>query len=70
MTKSAGKKRSAPAKTTKRSSATKKPLIAKQPQSKKQAAIQAGMFLHTDDSWSAAYFNAGDLHCLDRELFG
>jgi hypothetical protein len=59
--KSAAKKPAAPAKT---------PLIAAQPQSKKQAASQAGMFLATDDSWSASYFNTSDLHCLERELFG
>jgi hypothetical protein len=70
MKKSAAKKPSGPAKTTIPSSATNKPLIAKEPQSQKQAAVQAGMFLHTDDIWSAAYFNAADLHCMDRELFG
>ena len=52
------------------SAAPKKPLITKQPQSNKQAALQAGMFLHTDDTWSDAYFSDGDLHCMDRELFG
>ncbi len=46
------------------------PLVTKQPQSKEKAAAKAGMFLHTDDSWSAAYFNAQDLHCMERELFG
>ena len=44
--------------------------IQKQPQSKQQAAVQAGLFLHTDDQWSQAYFNSGDLHCEERELFG
>ena len=46
------------------------PLISKQPQSKQQAAVQHGMFLHTDDAWSLAYFNSNDLHCVERELFG
>jgi len=52
------------------SSSTKQPLVAKQPQSKQQAAIQNGMFLYTDDAWSLAYFNSGDLHCVERTLFG
>jgi hypothetical protein len=52
------------------SAAAKKPLLAKEPQSKKEAAKQAHMFLQTTDVWSAAYFNAGDLHCMERELFG
>jgi hypothetical protein len=52
------------------SSAAKPPLVAKQPQSKQQAAIKSGMFLYTDDAWSQAYFNSGDLHCVERELFG
>jgi hypothetical protein len=42
----------------------------KQPQSKQQAANQVGMFLHTDDAWSLAYFDGNDLHHLERELFG
>lgn len=48
----------------------KKPLLAKQPQSKQQAAVQAGMFLYVDDNWSTAYFDSDNLHCLERELFG
>ena len=32
--------------------------------------LQAGVFLHTDDQWSLAYFNCDDLHCVERELFG
>ena len=32
--------------------------------------VQAGVFLHTDDQWSLAYFNCDDLHCVERELFG
>jgi hypothetical protein len=52
------------------SSARKKPLVGKQPRSKQQAAVQAGMFLYTDDTWAIAYFDEDDLHCLERELFG
>jgi hypothetical protein len=44
--------------------------VEKQPQSNLQAAQQAGVFLHTDDAWSLAYFSDGDLHCEERELFG
>jgi hypothetical protein len=47
----------------------KHPPIVKQPQSKNQAAIQTGMFLHTDDKWSLAYFDSNDLHCEEREFF-
>ena len=46
-----------------------KPLL-KQPQSKQQAAVHAGIFLHTDDAWASAYFDPNDLHFLDRQLFG
>jgi hypothetical protein len=45
-------------------------VVEKQPQSNLQAAQQAGIFLHTDDAWSLAYFSDGDLHCEERELFG
>lgn len=41
-----------------------------QPQSKQQAATEAGLFLYTDDKWSTAYFDPKDLHCEERELFG
>ncbi|MGC2698508.1 MAG: hypothetical protein WA738_22190 [Candidatus Angelobacter sp.] len=51
-------------------SSSSKPLVAKQPQSKQQAALQHGMFLYTGDAWSLAYFNSNDLHCVERELFG
>jgi len=44
--------------------------VSQQPQSKQKAAVQSGMFLYTNDAWSQAYFNPGDLHCLERELFG
>jgi hypothetical protein len=57
----------------KKASATKKspkPLVDVQPESKQAAAQAAGMFLKTDDSWSTAYWNAGDLHFKERELFG
>lgn len=72
--KAAPKKRAAAAKKTSPVAAaaptgTTEPLE-KQPQSKLQAAVQAGIFLHTDDQWSVAYFNSGDLHCEERELFG
>jgi hypothetical protein len=52
------------------SSKPKKPLVSKQPRSEKDTALQAGIFLYTDDNWSAAYFNDSDLHCMERELFG
>jgi hypothetical protein len=53
---------------TKAATATHPPLE-QQPQSKNQAAVQSGMFLHTDDQWSLAYFNSNDLHCEEREFF-
>jgi hypothetical protein len=55
--------------TAKTSTSQYKPLQ-EQPQSKEQAATQAGVFLHTDGKWSLAYFNRDDLHCAERELFG
>jgi hypothetical protein len=58
---------------SKTASATQKspePLVGAQPESKQAAAQAAGMFLKTDDSWSNAYWNAGDLHFKERELFG
>ena len=51
-------------------STSAKPLVSTQPQSKQQAAVQSGMFLYTNDAWSQAYFDANDLHCVERELFG
>lgn len=45
-------------------------LVERQPQSKEEEAVSAGMYLYTDDSWSLRYFQDGDLHCLERELFG
>jgi hypothetical protein len=53
-----------------RRAGAKKPLVKKQPQSKQQAAVKAGMFLYTDDAWSLRYFNDGDLHNVERQLFG
>jgi PLD-like domain len=44
--------------------------LVKQPQSLSDAATASGMYLYTDDAWSQRYFNPGDLHYLDRELFG
>ena len=40
------------------------------PQSLEKAATQAGMFLYTNDAWSLRYFDANDLHSLERKLFG
>jgi len=62
-------------KSTKKTGSTAAPkaqpaLVAKQPQSKNEAAVRSGLFLHTDDKWSLAYFDSGDLHCEERELFG
>ena len=51
-------------------SAGKTPPVTKQPQSKQQAAVSGGMFLHADDRWSLAYFDESDLHCIERKLFG
>jgi hypothetical protein len=69
MAKAARKK---PAKTTKKSSGGTAAKISatNQPQSKAQAAAAAGVFLHTDDAWSLAYFDPNDLHNLERKLFG
>jgi len=68
------KKQKAPKKTAVKpaasSSTTKTPLLSTQPRSTKDAAAQAGMFLSTDDTWSAAYFDDDDLHSIERELFG
>jgi hypothetical protein len=69
---SAKRKQAAPApamQAARSSSKRRKPLVLKQPRSKKDAAVQAGIFLYTDDNWSAAYFNDDDLHCTERKLF-
>jgi len=47
----------------------KAPRVKKQPQSKQQAAVQAGMFLSTTDAWTKSYFDAGDLHNMERQIF-
>ena len=36
---------------------------------KQQAAVSAGWFLGTDDSWAHKFFDQQDLHCRDRMLF-
>ena len=41
-----------------------KPIANKQP-----AAVSAGWFLGTDDSWAHKFFDQQDLHCRDRMLF-
>lgn len=46
------------------------PRLRKQPRSKQQAAIDAGMFLTTTDTWAQSYYNSSDLHCAERELLG
>src|SRR5712672_2873522 len=38
--------------------------------SKSQAAVDAGWFLATTDSWTKKYFDTSDLHCIDRQMFG
>jgi phosphatidylserine/phosphatidylglycerophosphate/cardiolipin synthase-like enzyme len=48
----------------------KKLPVSKTPASKPQAALNAGWFLSTDDKWVAKYFDASDLHSVDRQLFG
>lgn len=62
------KARKKPAKTAKKPSggAAAKVSATNQP----QAATAAGVFLHTDDAWSLAYFDPNDLHNLERKLFG
>jgi hypothetical protein len=50
--------------------AAKTPLVAKQPALKQAAALQAHIFLQTNDKWSLAYFDPKDLHSKERELFG
>jgi phosphatidylserine/phosphatidylglycerophosphate/cardiolipin synthase-like enzyme len=38
--------------------------------SKQQQAVNAGWFLSTSDRWVQPYFDANDLHFVDRQLFG
>jgi len=66
--KPAGAKKTVAAKKSPAPSPT--PRVAQQPRSKQQAAISAGMYLSTTDAWTAPYFDPGDLHCIERELFG
>jgi hypothetical protein len=40
------------------------------PTSKPQAAVDAGWYLSTTDRWTRPYYDADDLRCVDRELFG
>lgn len=37
--------------------------------SKQQQAVNAGWFLSTSDRWTGPYYDANDLHSVDRELF-
>lgn len=37
---------------------------------KRTVAEAAGWFLDTTDTWTEKYFDVGDLHCAERELFG
>lgn len=41
----------------------------KQAASEQQSAVDAGWFLSTSDGWAAKYFDANDLHSVDRQLF-
>jgi hypothetical protein len=38
--------------------------------SPKAAAAAAHWYLSTTDKWAESYFDPGDLHCVDRVLFG
>jgi hypothetical protein len=40
------------------------------PASLKDAATLAHWFLSTTDAWTKPYYDANDLHCADRQLFG
>lgn len=64
------KKAAAATKSTKAKTATPTPRLDTQPRSKQQAATSAGMFLTTSDAWTTPYFAPGDLHCMERLLFG
>jgi hypothetical protein len=69
MTKSSSKPKKATGTVTPGASGGKTPKVAKQPQSKPEAAAEAHLYLHTDDAWSQAYFNKDDLHYMERTLF-
>jgi len=64
-----GRPQMATKKTTAKIQSSAQPLE-RQPQSKQKAAQSVGLTLHTDDSWSNAYWTDGDLHCEERKLFG
>jgi hypothetical protein len=64
------KKAVATSKSANTKTAAPTPRVDKQPRSMQQAAISAGMFLSTTDAWTASYFEPGDLHCMERQLFG
>ncbi|MEP6730772.1 MAG: phospholipase D-like domain-containing protein [bacterium] len=49
---------------------TQSPAEATPKASKKQAALDAHFFLGTDGKWVDPYFDSGDLHFVDRMLFG
>jgi hypothetical protein len=52
-------------------SAQDKPAAKRKPAaSKTQAAVEARWFLSTSDKWAEKYFDPGDLHAVDRKLFG
>jgi hypothetical protein len=69
MKKATAKKTTTRKKTTKTATTPYVPLE-KQPGCIEQAATEAGVFLHTDDAWSMAYFNPSDLHYAERALLG
>jgi hypothetical protein len=46
------------------------PALTAQPGSAQQAAVQAEIYLATDDAWSTRYWNDNDLHAMERKLFG
>ncbi|SEG55218.1 hypothetical protein SAMN05421819_3479 [Bryocella elongata] len=66
--KTAAKK--APAKASSAAASSAASALTSQPTSKLQAATQAQLYLATDDAWSARYWNDGDLHAMERKLFG
>jgi hypothetical protein len=40
------------------------------PAQKQAAAVQAGWFLSTTDTWTVPYYDSSDLRSVDRQLFG
>ena len=69
MKKSSAQKAKKPAAKSAGKATGPKPRVAHQPASMSDAADAKGVFLHTDDSWSRAYWDSSDLHCVERELF-